>query len=68
MLARDCGGARKPSAKSLIADLAAQVGGLDDLVNNAGIAGEQVRPNEATIEHMSPTKPHVAELSALLIA
>jgi hypothetical protein len=37
-------------------------------VNNAGIAGEQVRPNEATIEHMSPTKPHVAELSALLIA
>jgi NAD(P)-dependent dehydrogenase (short-subunit alcohol dehydrogenase family) len=33
-------------------DLAAEVGDLDVLVNNAGIAGEQEAPSDATIEDM----------------
>lgn len=44
--------AEDASVQSAAQHLASEVGGLDVLVNNAGISGEQQRPNEATIEDM----------------
>jgi NAD(P)-dependent dehydrogenase (short-subunit alcohol dehydrogenase family) len=52
------------SVQSAVQHLASEVDGLDVLVNNAGIAGEQERPNEATIEDMR----HVFETNVFGVA
>jgi NAD(P)-dependent dehydrogenase (short-subunit alcohol dehydrogenase family) len=52
------------SVQAAAQQLASEVGGLDVLVNNAGIAGKQERPNEATVEDMR----HVFETNVFGVA
>ena len=52
------------TVQSAAQHLASEVGALDVLVNNAGIAGQQERPGEATIEDMR----HVFETNVFGVA